>query len=318
MTFVSRAAPRAVAAALLAVLALGAAPAHADDATAETLYRDGKRAAAAKDWDLACRKFKESQEREPAPGTLMNLADCEENRGHLLAAITSYQAAAPWFKAGDERAAFSRQRSALLEKHVARVVVRLGPDAPPGSTVERDGAPVEAASLGTVVRLDPGEHTFVVRAPGRPDARTALRFADGESKEVQLAPGAVAAPPVAAAPSHAVAPSSWRPPAPDRTAAFVAFGVGGAGLVTGTVAGVLALGAAGTAHDGCPNQVCTSQEGVDAASRAKTLGLVSTLGLGVGVLGVAAGAFFWVKASPTVMVGPAVGRAPGLVLRGEL
>lgn len=309
---------RSIAAALLAALALAASPARADDATAETLYRDGKRAAAAKDWDLACQKFKESQDREPAPGTLMNLADCEENRGHLVAAIERYQAAAPWFKAGDERAAFSRQRSALLEKRVVRLVVRLAPDTPAGATVERDGAPLEAASLGVATRVDPGEHTFVVRAPGRPDVRAPMRFADGESREVLLFAGTPVLPRAVTPPPPVPGPSPWHPPPPDRTPAFVAFGVGGAGLVTGTVAGILALGAAGTAHDGCPNQVCTSQESVDAASRAKALGLVSTIGFGVGVLGVAAGTFLWVKASPTVMVGPAVGREPGLVVRGEL
>ena len=301
----------------LVATTLAPAVARADDPTAESLYREGRRAAVAKDWDLACRKFKESIEREAAPGTMLNLADCEENRGHLLSAVAHYQLAAGKFKASDERSEFCKQRVAALEKRVVRLTIRLAAPSPAGASVERDGAPLAAAALGAPVRLDPGEHAFVVRAPGRADARTSLKLGDGEVREVELSAGAATATAVTVAPPPASpAPSSWHPPAPDRTAAYVAFGVGGAGLVTGTVAGVLALGAASKAHDGCPNQVCTSQEGVDAAGRARTLGLVSTIGLGVGVVGVAAGTYLWIKASPTVMVGPTVGSANGLSVHG--
>src|SRR4029079_13618987 len=68
--------------------------AHATDATAETLYQEGRRAAQQKDWDLACKKFKESLDREPAPGTLLNLGDCEERRGRLVAAEGHFISAA--------------------------------------------------------------------------------------------------------------------------------------------------------------------------------------------------------------------------------
>src|SRR5512140_1442198 len=95
--------PSLVAVALALATSLAGSSARADD-TAESLYREGRRAAVAKDWDLACKKLKESMDREPAPGTILNLADCEENRGHLLAAIAGYQAAAARFKPGDERA----------------------------------------------------------------------------------------------------------------------------------------------------------------------------------------------------------------------
>ncbi len=317
-----RCAARSVLLAVLLASSLAAPVARADDATAESLYRDGRRAAVVKDWDLACRKFKESLEREPAPGTMLNLADCEENRGHILAALGHYRVAATKFKAGDERAEFGKQRAAALDKRVARLTIRLAPQSPAGASVERDGAPVEPAALGVPVRVDPGEHALVVRAPGRVDARGSLKVGEGETREVELAVGsatgaAPAAPagPPAGTPS-AAPPEPWHPPPPDRTAAYVVLGVGGVGLVTGAVAGVLALGAASKAHDGCPNQVCTAQDGVDAAGRARTLGLVSTLGFGAGVLGALGGTYLWLKASPTVMMGPTVGSGPGFAVRG--
>ncbi len=87
--------------------------------------------------------------------------------------------------------------------------------------------------------------------------------------------------------------------------------------MTGAITGILALGAANKAHDGCPNQQCASTDGVDAASHAKTMGLVSTIAFGVGILGAAAGTYLWIKSSPTVMVGPSVGGAPGLAMRAS-
>ncbi|NOU28880.1 MAG: hypothetical protein HOO96_13330, partial [Polyangiaceae bacterium] len=60
-------------------LVLIAAPAFRDDA--ETLFREGRKALEAGDYAVACAKFAESQRIEPAPGTLLNLAGCEERSG---------------------------------------------------------------------------------------------------------------------------------------------------------------------------------------------------------------------------------------------
>jgi outer membrane protein assembly factor BamD (BamD/ComL family) len=65
-------------------LLLLSAPARADE-SAESLYQQGRDAAQAQNWELACKKFKESHDREPAPGTLLNLGDCEEHQSKLVA-----------------------------------------------------------------------------------------------------------------------------------------------------------------------------------------------------------------------------------------
>ena len=65
------------------------APAMADTrdpAAAEALFEAGRQAATRGDWTTACPKFAESQRLDPAPGTLLNLADCEEHLGHLASA----------------------------------------------------------------------------------------------------------------------------------------------------------------------------------------------------------------------------------------
>src|SRR5665213_1764373 len=78
---------------LVASLFLNAKAAHAQDsaATADVLFNDARAAMAAKKFDLACAKFRESNRLDPAVGTLFNLANCEAQRGQLVTAWTLYR-----------------------------------------------------------------------------------------------------------------------------------------------------------------------------------------------------------------------------------
>src|SRR5450755_3617279 len=73
----------------LSMSAWGSSTARADahdPAAAEALFRDGRAAAQRGDWETACPKLRESQRLDPAAGTLLNLADCEEHRGKVATA----------------------------------------------------------------------------------------------------------------------------------------------------------------------------------------------------------------------------------------
>src|SRR3954463_15096752 len=83
-----------------------------DPAAAEVLYRSAREAAKKGDFATACAQFAESQRLDPAPGTLLNLADCEEHRGLIAAAWIHFVEAEPQFKSGDARAALARDRAA--------------------------------------------------------------------------------------------------------------------------------------------------------------------------------------------------------------
>jgi hypothetical protein len=157
---------------ILGAFMLVTMPAAAADPVAERLYNDGRAAAQAKDWNRACALYQESQNREPAPGTLLNLADCEEHRARLVTAKAQFQTAARLFEASDSRVAYAKQRAAALEKRVARLRVRLEGEA----TVVCDGAVVDAAGFGNFVEMDPGEHLFVVKAPGHAEMRRMVRL----------------------------------------------------------------------------------------------------------------------------------------------
>ena len=57
---------------------------------AEALFREGKAAMASGDYERACAKFRASEDIESAPGTLFNLAECEEKRGRIATAWTTF------------------------------------------------------------------------------------------------------------------------------------------------------------------------------------------------------------------------------------
>jgi hypothetical protein len=267
--------------------------ARANDTQAETLYQEGRRAAQAKDWATACKKFKESHDREPAPGTLLNLADCEEHRAKLVDALDHFESAARLFPAGNERALYATERASALGKRIPRLTVRLASSATPGTTVECDGAAVDAARLGTAMPVDPGEHVVVVRAPGRADVRSTLKLAEGEARQIEIdAGGALASPGQPPASGVRRAGGTEEEPranpssSPLRTAGFVSLGVSAVGLGVGLVGGLMTLNAKSTADANCGPTGCRP-EGLDAQSRGKTWSAVSTVGFataGAGLL----------------------------------
>ena len=58
---------------------------------AEQLFREGREAMKRADYALACPSFERSLALDPALGTLLNLAVCEEKRGRLGQALARYR-----------------------------------------------------------------------------------------------------------------------------------------------------------------------------------------------------------------------------------
>ncbi len=269
------------AAALTLLAATLAAPrAWAADPAAEALYQEGRRALAANDLALACRKLAESQAREPAPGTLLNLGDCEERRGHLVVARESFEQAVALFPPNDTRLPYAKERFERVDKRVARLTIHVRGGVPEGARLTIDGTPANAETL---IRVESGAHVVTLESPGRSSTTKSIELAEGESRDVDLAEDGASSSKTTEAPaaSRQTSPLAWG-----------AFGLAAAALVVGTYAGIRTLDAKSTVDDNC--RPACNPVGAEAQSDGKTFSAVSTVGFVVAGAAIAAGVVFLV------------------------
>lgn len=184
--------------------------------------------------------------------------------------------------------------------------------------VKIDGTLVPSVLLDTEIPVDPGEHSIDVTAPGFIKSSSRLTVAEGEKKNLTLTlardPNAsLPTPPAAGKPvqepvkppptatTTATAPAPSAPPperAPNRIPAYVALGVGAAGIATGSVLGLMALQRHSDLKDDCPDNVCPTGRQGDLDS-ARKLGNVSTIAFAVGGAGLALGTVLFFTATPS-------------------
>jgi hypothetical protein len=296
----------------LASRAADAQLASSDKALGEALFREGRTLLTAGHTAEACAKFAESERLDPQLGTQLNLALCHEREGKTASAWAEFGEVAEkaTLPADKPRADFAREHARDLEKRLSRLRVSVAePSA--GVTVKVDGTALGASALGTAFPVDPGDHAIEAVAPGRKPYRQALQVAsDGSTVSVAIpaledAAVAVAAPsaPASTAPSS----PSVAPVAPSdagrtggavasgrdtRTLGIILAGAGAVGLGVGGYFGLQTFSQNSTANDHCPADRC-DQTGVDAGKGAQTSATVSTIAFGVGLAGVAAGAYFF-------------------------
>jgi hypothetical protein len=287
----------------LALLLSVSAPAWAQSgaaAAAEALFEQARAEMAEGRYESACKKLRESDKLDPAVGTKFNLAECEQKQGRTATAWELFKAVEQALDAADDRYPIAKQRREALEAVVPRLEIVLAQDAPAGTTVRVGQAELTAAALAVPLPLDPGSHELVVSAPGHAAQTFTIVLEPGKVSEIEVAPGgprskAGALPETSgsAAGQSRVADRGGAPATHTRTVGYVAAGVGGLGLVIGTVSGLMALGKKRVAEDNCSDELrLCNQTGKDANDTGRTLATVSTIGFAVGVVGVGVGAYF--------------------------
>jgi len=265
---------------------------------AQAAYEAGNYTESEKLWAAAAKLY------SAAPTLTLGLARAQVKLGKLVAAQESYnRIIREWSSVASPKPAFkdalesAKTEVVAVSSKIASVVVTVeGPTAP---VVTIDGQTVPPAAFGLKRPVDPGTHTVKASAEGFKPTEQTFQVAEGGSAEAKLKmdkAGDVAIAPVPP-PGGAPAPGAPTEPPPEggskggstKTLALVAFGVGGAGLVVGSITGLLALGKAGDLKDKCPDGSCpaTEQSNVDSY---KTMGTISTIGFIVAGVGGIAGA----------------------------
>jgi hypothetical protein len=288
---------------LAPVVAAVAAPSVAraqptDPAAADALFRKGREAAEKGDWATACPKFAESQRLDPAPGTLLNLADCEEHTGALASAYEHFKTALETMAPSDDRVPFAKQHIAALDRRVPHLTLNAAPGLPGDAKVTRDDVTLGSASFGLALPMDPGTHTVVVSAPGHQRKSFTVTLKAGDAQALTLSVGDVEAKPLPAPLPRSATPEV----SPSRTDAKrpigIALGVIGiGGLVAGVATGALVLSKKSVVQDPAHCDQTThacDQAGVDAANDGKTFSTVSTVAFAAGGAALVAGVVLFI------------------------
>lgn len=279
----------------------------------KSLYEAGK-------YDAAATEFLASNDIVASPNARLYYARALREGGHLVQAYeelgrTEVDARehtkddARYEKAADTAAA---ERSALKPRLGFIVVDVQHPTEDTKLTV--GGEEIRRAGWTEPAPVKPGTTEVVVESGGKTVRRqVSVRQGHTESMTIDAAADDATAS-AGTTPSGTATVSKSGAPS-DRTRlrpyAFVAGGVGAAGLVTFVVAGLMANSTYGDLEDKCGTSACPASFR-DEISRGKTEQTIANVGLVVGVLGAGVGATLFVLSRPkkdgtTATVAPVVG-----------
>jgi len=306
---------------MLSTLAVHAAGASPTDATAPqkkeamTHFTAGKRAADSKNWEEARTELRASLDVVDSPNARLVLARALRDSGDLAGAWTEFgRTIEDATKLKDERyketADAARTERGEIDAKLAFVMVAIA-HAPPDAALKVGGRVIPSGQWDDPILVSPGAVDVVLAdATGKELARKTVAVALGDKTPVPLdAQPPVAATAAPAAPAAEDLPPKDKPGDADdakteapatpggrtklRSYAYVAGGVGAAGLIVFGIFGAMEKSTYSGLQSSCPGGVCPPDKASDISS-GKTDQLVANVALGVGIAGVAAGATLFV------------------------
>lgn len=258
-------------------------------------------------WAAALQAFREVGQVRMTPQVRYHIALCEENLGKLVAALGGYElslseadSVGPGFK---EEVEGSIER---LRGRIPKLTIERGPGAE-AATIELGGVSLGASSIGEPFKIDPGPHALSATAPGHKPFNVTVDITEGEQETVVVTLEKLDVPdeePVAAAGKGS--PADEGPdPKTYRLIAYVSGGVGGASLIGSGIFFALLQGKLSRMEELCgDDQTCrddnlaqTQQVEAERLNTGIERYFYLTWGtLGVGVAGLGAGAYFYIRA----------------------
>lgn len=307
--------------------------------SASALFKQGLAHMEAGNFPEACPMLAESLQLALMPGTLFTLAFCESKWERLATAETRlteylhlFNGLSPAQQATQQK--FNRVR--LAEEELKRIkplipmlTITLAPNAPNTTVVMRNGQVFEQSLLGKPVAVDPGTHKLSAQIPGGKVYETHVMISPGASKSILLEPeippppepkvaepAKPPIPPPSPAPQSTLKPakatvSEFKPPfiqtdeSPSRLPAWIAGGIGLAGIGTSLILGGIVKKKESTANDHCgpavgqTNPARCDDIGTEAGQGIQPMATASNISLilgGIGI-GVSAGLLFFDSSS---------------------
>jgi hypothetical protein len=258
----------------------------------------------AKNWAGALKIFREVGQIKMTPQVRYHIATCEENLGQLVAALGGYELALA--QSEDMHPNFIAEVQGSIDDLRARIpklIIERGEGAE-AATIELDGVQLGENSMGAETPVDPGPHTVTATAQGYEPYRKTIKVSEGavETVSITLLPEPKAAAKPNEGEATLVVDSKARDYGPWP---YVAGGVGAAGIVLGTTFLVLSQGKVGKLKKLCGDNLdCSSLVGSDLDDaqkldkQAHSFEAVGWVGIGVGVVGLGAGAYMLLTGKP--------------------
>ena len=244
-------------------------------------------------FEEAGRKFQRAYEIANVPVFVLWAARSLARHGELVSASEFYRQAislAPndfWIgNAQQEAQAEAAKELGELQPRIPRLLIRVESAGANEVEITIDDVKIASALVGIEIPKDPGRR-HIVGKKGAETVEQTIELGEGEHKEAVLtfiseSKIVVVAPP----------PPPPPPPPPSRTQriwGWVAVTIGGAGLFTGAVTGIIVASNSGLRSD-CPNGTCDpSKVSSGSASTYNLMRNLSTAGFVVGGIGTAVG-----------------------------
>ena len=270
-----------------------AATPEADHAAAVESFRRGTLLVERGNLQDAIEAFREALQHEPSSvGARLDIADCYEKVGAPAPAWREYTLAESYAqKANDTRRALARSSAAHLEPRL--FVVTLSGQTAAAMRVRADGEAIadEIVARGTFA-LAPGSHRIEITAPGKKALAIDVAGGAGEARLLPIA--LVDDTPTPREPSRM--PEESTRSSSQKTWGIVVGGLGLAGIVAGSITGLVAASKKTTLQTEATDPTIGAARFYDDRSVAKTFATVSTASFVAGGVGLAAGSVLFFTA----------------------
>jgi hypothetical protein len=157
-------------------------PGATEKATAEALFQQGTELMNEKQYAAACEKFAGSQQLDPALGTQLRIADCNDKIGKSASAWAMFKEASSMARSRNEpeRQRIADERAADLEKRLSKLEIKIDTkNVPVGFDLRLNNVSIPRATWDTPIPVDPGRQKLEASAPGRVTWTGSVEVPDG-------------------------------------------------------------------------------------------------------------------------------------------